>query len=152
MAKQDDLPDHLFRWLDAANRRTGAALRERVAADPGLAAITGSRMRLLQLIPPNGATVTELADLAGGTKQGIGQQVSALEDLALVATGSDPADGRRRVVRRTDEGDRVSTEFDGHMRRVERAFAREVGATDYRAFRRVLRALGEGEFGTSPTR
>ena len=53
---------------------------------------------------PSGATATELGRRLGVTKQAAGQMVDELVRLGYVVRGSDPADGRRRIVTLTPRG------------------------------------------------
>src|SRR6187455_806681 len=57
-----------------------------------------------QAIGAGGATASELGRRLGVTKQAAGQMVDELARLGYVTRGSDPADGRRRIVTLTPAG------------------------------------------------
>src|SRR5215468_10124502 len=67
----DSLPDHLPRWLDAVSRRLSADLGARLRGQ--VPELRGSHRRILQMIPPDGIRITDLAALAGMTKQALGE-------------------------------------------------------------------------------
>ena len=100
-----------------------------------------SHFRLLSSVPSGGITVTDLAELLGMTKQAAGQFVTYLTGTGHVRSTVDPGDRRRRVVVRTERGDRTVTAVNARIHRIERAWAREVGAERYAEFRRVLEEL-----------
>ena len=55
-------------------------------------------------IAPDGMRLTELAELAGMTKQGVGEAVSDLERLGYAERVADPSDGRAKIIRLTERG------------------------------------------------
>jgi DNA-binding MarR family transcriptional regulator len=55
-------------------------------------------------IVPDGMRLTELAELAGMTKQGVGEAVSDLERLGYAERVADPSDGRAKIIRLTERG------------------------------------------------
>jgi DNA-binding MarR family transcriptional regulator len=55
-------------------------------------------------IVPDGMRLTELAELAGMTKQGVGEAVSDLERLGYAERVADPSDGRAKIIRLSDRG------------------------------------------------
>ena len=98
----DDLPDHLPRWLEAVSRR----LRDALAAS-GLhdfPELRGSHRRILQMIPADGIRITDLARTAGMTKQSLGEFIDWLEARGFVASGKDPADARVRLIGLSERG------------------------------------------------
>jgi DNA-binding MarR family transcriptional regulator len=101
-----------------------------------------SHFRLLALVPPDGISVTDLATSLRMTKQAAGQFVTQLEGTGHLTTRPDPDDGRVRRVVRTPKGDRTSRAVTARIRRVERAWARRVGAERYAEFRAVLEEIG----------
>lgn len=98
-------PDHIAGLLGGALRR----LREEILAVsddfPGLRV---SHYRLLELIPPDGARITDLAEVALMTKQALGQHVDYLQGLGYTESDRLRADRRVRLVRRTARGRRRS--------------------------------------------
>ncbi len=101
-------------------------------------ALRPSQLRLLEWLPPEGLTISELADCVDMTTQGCGQFVRQLAERGMVDVGPDPQDHRAKRVRITGDG----REGLARARRVldgcEREWADAVGAERYRVFREVL--------------
>lgn len=132
---------HVVAAIEAIMRRTETdlgALRE----ERNIPITRGSHGRILQLLPPEGARPTDLADGGWVTKQAIGQRVRELEELGLVRTHPDPDDGRAVIVRRTARGDRVDTQLQAVIEELEHAWSDQVGTDRYGIFRAVLDELG----------
>jgi len=138
----DGRPDHLLRWLEDARSWALRELQARLG--PELPHRSARQGRLLLRIPPGGARHVELAELAGVTKQALGQMLSALRAAGLVETDVDPSDGRARIVRRTAAGDRVAARIEVAVAEVERDALRRVGARRYDVMLETLRELGRG--------
>lgn len=100
-----------------------------------------SHHRLLSHVPAAGTTVTDLAPVLRMTKQAVGQFVAHLEGTGHLSTTPDPADGRRRVVRRTTRGDAAVAAVEAGLADLEREWEQRVGAERYRTFREVLLEL-----------
>ena len=138
-------PDHMARWLEAVTKRLRADLGAQDAfAFPRL---RGSHRRLLQMIPPEGIRITDLARRADMTKQALGEFMDWLEQAGFVASGQDPADRRVRLITRTGRGDAAATEAQRAIDAVERGWRREIGAARYDAMKQVLRQLGRDQIG-----
>jgi DNA-binding MarR family transcriptional regulator len=137
----DALPDHIARWLEQVTRRLHADLgaQEDLRDFPEL---RGSHRRLLQMIPPPGIRITDLALLAGMTKQALGEFVDWLEQAGFVASGRDPADGRVRLVTRTERGDAAAATAQRAIEAVERAWRQELGDSRYETMKQAMRDLG----------
>lgn len=114
--------------------------RELVLAqgEPGL---RPSHHRIIGHVPPEGITVTELADRVGMTKQGIGQFVTQLTGSGHLRVSPHPDDGRVRVVCRTPKGDAAVARLSGLLGRLEQSWAERVGEARYRDFRATLEAI-----------
>src|SRR5580700_8738366 len=136
----DDLPDHLPRWLEMAQRRMNADLAAGGIA--GFPELRGSHQRLLQMVPPQGIRITDMAALAGMTKQSLGEFVDWLEQSGFVSSGRDPSDGRVRLVLLTDRGKAAVAESQRVIDAVERQWRERVGAARYDVMKEVLRELG----------
>src|SRR3954471_2964543 len=78
--------------------------RERLRAQAG-SDLRPSQHRVIGHVPPEGITVTELAERVGMTKQGIGQFVHQLTESGHLETRTHPDDKRLRVIHRTRKGD-----------------------------------------------
>jgi DNA-binding MarR family transcriptional regulator len=140
----DGLPDHIARWLEAVSRRLHGELSTRGLRDfPGL---RGSHRRILQMIPPQGIRITDLALLAGMTKQALGEFVDGLEESGFVSSRRDQADGRVRLVTRTAQGDQAAATAQRALEDVERAWRKEIGAEHYDTMKQALRAIGRDSF------
>jgi DNA-binding MarR family transcriptional regulator len=107
------------------------------------AGLRQSHFRLMHEVPPEGISITDLADRLGMTKQASGQFVTSLAGTGHLDVRQDPADGRVRVVVRTPLGDRTMKAVSARILRIERAWARTVGVERYAGFREVLQELGE---------
>jgi len=142
---EDWAPDHVARWLEAVTKRLHADL----GAQGGFAfpELRGSHRRLLQMIPPEGIRITDLARRADMTKQALGEFMDWLEHAGFVASGQDPADGRVRLITRTEPGDAAAIEAQRAIDAVERGWRGEIGAARYDAMKQVLRQLGREQIG-----
>ena len=136
----DALPDHIARWLEQVSRRLHADLGEQGLRD--FPELRGSHRRILQMIPPHGIRITDLALLAGMTKQALGEFVDWLEQSGFVASGRDPADGRVRLVTRTERGDAAAATAQRAIEAVERAWRQEIGDSRYETMKQAMRDLG----------
>lgn len=83
---------HLLGELDAA------------LAAAGMPQVRSSHAALFFVIDPEGNRATELARRAGITKQAMGELVRHLDKAGYVEVLPDPADGRARIVRVTEQG------------------------------------------------
>lgn len=145
-SRDDGLPDHLARWLEAVSKRLHAELGTRARGMRDFPALRGSHRRVLQMIPPQGIRITDLALMAGMTKQALGEFVDGLEGSGFVSSRQDPADGRVRLVTRTAQGDQVAAATQRVFEEVEREWREEIGAARYDAMKQALRMLGKDSF------
>jgi DNA-binding MarR family transcriptional regulator len=137
---EDALPDHVARWLEAASKRLYADLRiQGLLMFPEL---RGSHRRILQMIPPQGIRITDLALIADMTKQALGEFVDWLEQSGFVRSGRHPADGRVRLVTRTDRGDAAAEAASMAIAAVEREWRNELGTEVFETMKQALRQLG----------
>lgn len=97
-----------------------------------------SHLRLISSVPPEGATLTELSQPLFMTKQAVGQFVTHLRTTGHLDLAPDERDRRRRVVVRTELGDRTVAEVNAVIASVEEQWADQVGREHYAVFRRVL--------------
>ena len=108
-----------------------------------------SHVRVMAGVPPEGINVTELAHLAGMSKQGCGQFVTQLVDTGHLRTGPHPDDGRVRLVFRTEAGDRFMNGVYGALGRIEDRFSEQVGERRFATFKKVMAELA-GRSGSGP--
>lgn len=150
----DPFPRHVLRDLDGLLRRAGAEMpglyAARVDGDAAGAGLGGTAARLLDLLG-DGLRQTELARVAGVTKQAVGERVRDLEARGLVSTAPDPSDRRAVLVRRTAHGDAVLRATRLAVADLEQAWAGQVGSERYALFRAVLDELaGPHRLGSPP--
>ncbi len=110
--------------------------------EPGL---RPSHHRVIGHVPPEGITVTDLAERVGMTKQGIGQFVTQLTESGHLAVQRDPDDRRIRIVRRTAEGDAAARRLSDLLEELEATWANRVGTARYEEFRAILDELAEAD-------
>lgn len=94
------------------------------------------------MIPPEGIRITDLAALAGMTKQALGEFIDGLERSGFVVSRRHETDGRVRLVSRTDSGDEVTEQTQAAIASVERQWRAELGADRYDEMFAALRDLG----------
>ena len=102
-----------------------------------------SHVRVIGAVPPEGVTISELANRVGMTKQGCGQFVRLLEQSGHLVLERPESDRRQRVVRRTPLGHRMLQRAVRRQRAMEGDWAAQVGERRYRAFRAVLEDLAQ---------
>lgn len=107
----------------------------------GPAGLRPSHFRVIDAIPADGVSVTDLAALLGMTKQGCGQFVTMLTERGFVETATSARDRRVRWVRRTPAGDAIRREMREWLTDVESVWSERVGAQRYGVFRAVLEEL-----------
>ena len=100
-----------------------------------------SHVRVMAGVPPEGINVTELAYVAGMSKQGCGQFVTHLTGTGHLRTSPHPDDGRVRLVFRTSAGDRFMAGVYAAIGRIEETFAAEVGPRRFATFKKVMAEL-----------
>lgn len=105
-----------------------------------------SQLRVIDMVPDDGITVTDLARRVGMTKQGIGQFVAQLVDEGYLIAEVDSEDRRLRVVRRTPLGSDASRQLARVLADLETRWAEQIGAQSYRDFRGVLDQLAAVPF------
>lgn len=94
---------------------------------------------------PEGLRVTQLAQIAGITKQSMAEIVDALEAHGYVERVKDPSDGRARLVRFTRRGKQMADRARTLVREVEQRWTQRVGAARVHALRETLQAIVAGQ-------
>jgi DNA-binding MarR family transcriptional regulator len=89
-------------------------------------------------IAPDGMRLTELSELAGMTKQGVGEAVSDLERLGYAERVADPSDGRAKIIRLTDRGQAAQRVAFAIIADIEREWAERFGAERVEQMRELL--------------
>jgi DNA-binding MarR family transcriptional regulator len=105
---------------------------------PGLRA---THTTLLSNIDLAGSSVTEAAERAGVTKQAMGRLAAELEEAGYIRIETDPQDARVRMLRLTEEGNRLMLDSLGVMAELERRYAGIIGANRLAAVLRGLSAF-----------
>jgi DNA-binding MarR family transcriptional regulator len=114
--------------------------RSRVLAE-GESGLRPSHHRVIAHVPPEGITVTDLAERVGMTKQGIGQFVTQLTESGHLTVSPSPEDRRVRIVSRTAEGDAAVRRLSELLEGLEADWANRVGTRRYNEFRAILDEL-----------
>jgi DNA-binding MarR family transcriptional regulator len=89
-------------------------------------------------IDPDGMRLTELAELAGMTKQAVGESVSDLERLGYAERAPDPSDGRAKIIRLTERGRAAQRAGFEIIADIERGWAEQFGAKRVSEMRSLL--------------
>ena len=132
--------DHIAALLGLALRRIRAEIL--AGSEDQFPGLRVSHYRLLELIPPDGARITDLAEVATMTKQGLGQHVDYLQKLGYTTSERLREDRRVRLVRRTPLGDEAVAFSRAAIARVEQTWSNQLGPTRYESLRQTLRELG----------
>ncbi len=107
----------------------------------GEAGLRPSHHRVIGHVPPEGITVTDLAERVGMTKQGIGQFVTQLTESGHLVVAASAEDRRVRIVSRTTAGQAAHRRLADLMERLEAHWADRVGTRRYEEFRATLDEL-----------
>ena len=147
MTSVNDFPDsRAGAWSDHVAGLLAAALkrvREEIlmTSEDRFPGLRVSHYRLLELIPPEGARITDLAEVAVMTKQGLGQHVDYLQRLGYVESDRLREDRRVRLVRRTPKGDDAAAFSRAAIDRIEARWTAQLGSERYTELRETLREL-----------
>ena len=116
-----------------------AALR-----DAGFGDIRPTHANVFPFVPPDGITVSELAELARVRKQTMAQAVDQLERMGYVERRPNPHDRRSRLVFLTERGAAVKPVTHATAARVEEHWAQLTSPEELEALRAsLLRLLTE---------
>jgi DNA-binding MarR family transcriptional regulator len=123
-------------------RAMEARVFERLAA-AGFDDFTPAQARVFARIAAEGSRLTDLASQAGITKQSAGFLVDQLERAGYVDRVPDPADGRARLVRISERGERSVEVSRGIVAEVEAEWTAHLGRARMAELRRILTDLRE---------
>jgi DNA-binding MarR family transcriptional regulator len=112
------------------------ALRE-----AGFGDIRPGAANVFPFVPPDGITVSRLAELARVRKQSMAQAVDQLERTGYVERRENPGDQRSRLVFLTERGAAVPPVTHAAAERVEKRWAAACGPTEFEAMRGTLLRL-----------
>lgn len=127
------------RWFDEALLAT--------LDEAGALHVSPTQVGLFSVLDEDGTTVSELARRMGVTRQTAHQAAHGLMNLGLLEQTPDPASARRRLIRRTSEGQRAHQRADLILERLEETLAERIGQGAVAA----LRAALEAPWGPAPT-
>lgn len=137
---------HLPQLLGDARRWFEEALLTALE-DAGVAPVSPAQTAVFAALDDEGTTVSELARRMGVTRQTAHQAVHGLIGLGLLEQAPDPASARRRLIRRTPEGERTHELAGRILDRLEETLAERIGAEAVTALRSAL----ESPWGGPPT-
>jgi len=95
-------------------------------------------------LAPDGMRLTELAELAGMTKQAVGEAVSDLERLGYAERVPDPSDGRAKIIRLTATGSAAQRAGFEIIGAIEERWAEQFGAEQVEQMRALLLEMTSG--------
>jgi DNA-binding MarR family transcriptional regulator len=113
-----------------------AALR-----DAGFGDIRPGAANVFPFVPPEGTTVSRLAELARVRKQSMAQAVDQLERTGYVERRPNPHDHRSQLVFLTERGEAVPVVTHAAADRVEQQWAQLVSPAELEALRAALQRL-----------
>ena len=105
---------------------------------------------VFRFVHEDGMRLTELASLAGITKQSAGEIVDDLVGLGYVERFPDPADRRAKLIRLTDQGRSARGIGSGLFEEIEQRWAERYGADRIAALRNLLERSPPTEPPTPP--
>jgi len=126
-------------------REAGFEELHRRLAERGYADIRHAHGCVFRWVEPEGTRLTELAELAGHSKQAVGEFVCDLEARGYVERVPDPADGRAKIIRLTERGAEAKATALEIFAEIEAEWAERIGPERVEALREALEVLYELE-------
>ncbi|PRW63520.1 MarR family winged helix-turn-helix transcriptional regulator [Actinopolyspora mortivallis] len=120
------------RWFEEALLET---LRKR-----GQTPVSPTQLQLFSVLDERGATISELAQWMGVTRQTTHQAVHGLMDAGLLEQSPHPESASRRLIRRTRLGRQLHGEAEAVLDELERELARRIGSDTVEQLRTALEA------------
>lgn len=130
---------HLPQLLGDARRWFEEGLSAAMEAG-GDAPVSPTQAQLFAVLDEEGTTVSELARRMGVTRQTAHQAVHGLVAAGLLEQVPDPASARRRLIRRTREGERAHRRAGRVLEQMEEQLAERIGREGVDALRAALEA------------
>lgn len=130
----DDTPPNVPQLLASAKRWFDDALDSSMRRS-GEQPVTVAQAAVFASLDAAGTSVAELARRIGNTRQSVHQAVHGLIAMGLLEQVPDPASARNRLVRVTDEGERVHRKALRTIAAVERELADRIGRDAVKALR-----------------
>ncbi len=100
-----------------------------------------SHQAVLAYLHASGTRLTELADLAGMSKQAMGQLVDEIERLGYVERVPDPSDGRAKIVRFTVSGKKLIRDGTKIASEIQEQYTALIGVKRFELLREILDEL-----------
>jgi DNA-binding MarR family transcriptional regulator len=135
-----EAPIPLAGLLEAAMEAVLAEFRRDLAAS-GYGDIRPTHGCVFRFVRDEGLRLTELARLAGMTKQSVGEMVDDLADRGYVERVPDPLDGRAKLIRLTDRGAEAQRVGFGLFAELEARWAERYGADRLGQLRETLEEI-----------
>jgi DNA-binding MarR family transcriptional regulator len=126
-------------------RSTGFEDLHRRLAERGYADIRHAHGCVFRYVERDGVRLTDLAELAGHSKQAVGEFADDLEALGYVERVPDPADRRAKIIRLTPRGMKAKEAALEIFAAIEREWAEKIGEKRVAALRDALERLYELE-------
>lgn len=137
--------DHIGRLL-----LLGSRLFERIAIAElrrlGFSDLRLVHLALIRSLPTEGLRTTEIGEMAGMTKQAVGQLAMELEKAGYVQRLPDPTDGRAKLVKFADRGQALLSAIPQVLLHSERTIESMIGPPDFLVLRRCLKKLATLEY------
>lgn len=130
-------PATLLSLLDAATEAVLAEFRKELE-EAGYADIRPTHGCVFRFVRDDGMRLTELARLAGMTKQSVGELVDDLVGLGYVERIPDPEDRRAKLICLTDRGIEAQRVGFGLLGEIEDRWAERFGAARVKELRKLL--------------
>jgi DNA-binding MarR family transcriptional regulator len=130
--------------LDAALEAVLAEFR-RDLAEAGYGDIRPTHGCVFRFVRGDGMRLTELAELAGMTKQSVGEVVDDLAARGYVERVPDPLDGRAKLIRLTDRGAEAQQVGFGLFAELEGRWAERFGPERFAELREILEEIVAAE-------
>ena len=130
-------PATLLSLLDAATEAVLTEFRKELE-EAGYADIRPTHGCVFRFVRDDGMRLTELARLAGMTKQSVGELVDDLVGLGYVERIPDPEDRRAKLICLTDRGIEAQRVGFGLLGEIEDRWAERFGAARVKQLRKLL--------------
>jgi DNA-binding MarR family transcriptional regulator len=114
---------------------------ERDLANSGYGDIRPTHGCVFRFVREDGMRLTELAELAGITKQSTGEMVDGLVELGYVERIPDPEDRRAKLIRLTERGKKAQEAGFAIFAELEERWAERFGAERMEALRETLEEI-----------
>ena len=114
---------------------------DRALREAGFGDIRPGAANVFPFVPPDGITVSRLAELARVRKQSMAQAVDQLERTGYVERRANPHDHRSRLVFLTERGASVPPVTHAAAGRAEARWAELIGPAEFEALRGTLLRL-----------